>query len=65
VTKIYQQTTTTVLKNLSVDPKTGLTSAQVTQSRQQHGANKLADQKVDPYWKVFLKVSKNQSCSYY
>lgn len=47
-----------MLKNLSVDPKTGLTSVQVTQSRQQHGANKLADQKVDPYWKVFLKSFK-------
>lgn len=36
------------------DPTTGLTSAQVEESRRQHGRNTLTPPKRDPWWKLLL-----------
>ncbi|KRO00120.1 cation-translocating P-type ATPase [Companilactobacillus kimchiensis] len=56
--KFYQQTKDVILKQFSVDQKTGLSSSQVQQAREQYGENKLSEKKADPYWKVFLKSFK-------
>ncbi len=41
------------LEHFSVDPKVGLSSAEVEKRRQEHGANKLNEKPRDPWYKIF------------
>lgn len=54
----YQQNNTAIMKQLSVTADIGLTDEQVVTNREKYGANKLAEKKNDPYWKIFLKSFK-------
>jgi Ca2+-transporting ATPase len=40
---------------LDVDPAAGLSSAEVTRRRAEHGPNKLAEEEQEPTWKAFLR----------
>src|SRR5436190_16988242 len=44
-----------VIKQLSINPETGLSDATVTQSMQQFGGNSLTPLPREPLWKKFLE----------
>src|SRR5436190_17936599 len=44
-----------VIKQLSINPETGLSDATVTQSMQKFGSNKLTPLPREPLWKKFLE----------
>lgn len=51
----FNQNISDVLKNLNSSRETGLTSAQVEESREKHGANVIAEEKPKSIFKVFLE----------
>jgi len=55
----YRQTCTAVLTTLEVDAKSGLSSEQIGQRLQRHGANELPQPPSEPKWKKFLAQFKD------
>ncbi len=51
----YSQTAEAVCHALDVDPRVGLSSAEVLQRRQRYGPNKLAEEAKEPGWRAFLR----------
>ncbi|MCS7046308.1 MAG: calcium-translocating P-type ATPase, PMCA-type, partial [Gemmataceae bacterium] len=49
------QTVAALTQQFSLDPEFGLTAAQVEESRQRHGANRLTPLPREPIWKKFLE----------
>jgi Ca2+-transporting ATPase len=54
-TEWYRLSTDEVCSRLGVDPAMGLTDAEVTERRARYGANKLAEEAPEPWWKAFLR----------
>ncbi len=48
-------TASEVCERLSVDPRSGLPSAEVERRRAEHGPNKLAEAETEPGWHAFLR----------
>ena len=57
--KWYSLTTEEVAKNLKVDPKVGLSSAEAEARLKQYGPNELAEKKKEPGWQAFLRQYKD------
>ena len=51
----YSLSTEEVCRRLEVDPAVGLSAGEVTERRQRHGSNKLAEEAKEPGWKAFLR----------
>ena len=55
----YTLTAEAVAEKLKVDPKQGLSSAEVEQRLQQYGPNVMTAEEKEPYWLSFLKQYKD------
>ena len=57
---VYTQSSETVLKHFNVKEDQGLSSQQVTESRNRHGSNSLPEDPPTPIWQLILEQFKDQ-----